>query len=102
MVRRELPVSPQAYEMTARITEQPPLPNGWALHGKTGTGAPVDARGRQDWDHAYGWFVGWASKGERRVVFVRLVQDEKDQETRAGLRARDAFVQALPALLDAI
>ena len=98
VVRRELPVSPFAFDMTARITALPTV-DGWELHGKTGTGFPLLADGRSDAAHADGWFVGWAVKGARTLVFVRQIQDKSLQGGPAGLRACDAFVPALPALL---
>ena len=102
LVRRELGVKPLAYEMTARILRQPDLPNGWQVWGKTGSGAPVLPNGQSDGAHAYGWFVGWASKGPRTVVFVRLAQDERDTEGPTGYRARDALLSELPARLDGL
>jgi beta-lactamase class D len=99
LVKRELGVTPAAYDMTARITRLADTPNGWEVHGKTGSGAPVLADGRSDGAHAYGWFVGWASKGKRTVVFARLYQDARDEGGRAGLRVRDAFLDELPARL---
>lgn len=100
LVRHQLPVSERAYEMTARIMLLAPLPNGWEIHGKTGSGAPRHADGKLDFDHAYGWFVGWANKDGRNVAFVRQVQLAEKGNIRAGLEARDAFLTQLPALLD--
>ncbi|EHP43891.1 beta-lactamase [Cupriavidus basilensis OR16] len=99
VVNRKLPVSAHAYDMTSRIMALGELPNGWSVYGKTGTGAPRQADGAEDWSHGYGWFVGWAAKDGRNVVFARLIQDEKKEPVGAGLRARDAFLQALPGLL---
>jgi beta-lactamase class D len=79
--------------------------NGWEVHGKTGTGAPLQPDGSEDDAHAFGWFVGWVSKGDRTLVFVRSIQDtpqDAHRELRAGLRARAAFLQELPALLDSL
>lgn len=100
MVRHQLPVSNRAYDMTARILELAPLPNGWEVHGKTGSGAPRRSDGKLDFDHAYGWFVGWANRDGRNVAFVRQVQLAGKGDIRAGLQARDAFLAELPALLD--
>ncbi|CAB5715546.1 Beta-lactamase OXA-1 precursor [Delftia tsuruhatensis] len=97
IVRRELPVSPQALDMTARITLHPADVDGWTVHGKTGTGSP-GSDNRYDASRAYGWYVGWATKGERRLVWATLIQDEQAQKPNAGLRARDALLQRLPAL----
>jgi hypothetical protein len=33
-------------------------------------------------------------------VIVRLVQEEKEEKGSAGVRARDAFLAELPALLE--
>jgi beta-lactamase class D len=102
IVNRRLPVSAHAFDMTSRITAITLLPNGWDVHGKTGTGSPRKADGSEDEDHAYGWFVGWASKGGRTLVFARLIQDERQQSPRAGLRARAAFLAEAPALLEGL
>ena len=45
-----------------------------------------------------GWYVGWATKDQRRLVFATLIQDEQAQKPNAGLRARDALLQRLPAV----
>ena len=103
LVNRSLPVSVQAMEMTARITQLPPLANGWEIHGKTGAAMPRTADGGYDKDHFYGWFVGWATKDTKTRVIVRLIQEEKEGKERegsAGVRARDAFLAELPALLE--
>jgi beta-lactamase class D len=97
VVNRQLPVTSRAFDTTSEITRVAMLPNGWDIHGKTGTGFD-DASDRT---HAYGWFVGWASRGPRTLVFARLVQDEKE-ESGAGPRARAAFLNELPSLLDSL
>lgn len=101
LVSRRLPVSPNAYDMTTRITLIGVLANGWEIHGKTGTGTPVKTDNSPDPKHSLGWFVGWASKGDRTLAFVRCIQ-ETEGTTRAGLVARDAFMRELPALLDSL
>jgi bla regulator protein BlaR1 len=102
VVNRELPLSPAAYDMTTRILQPVALPNGWIVHGKTGTASPVLPDGRDDAEHQYGWYVGWATKGQRTIVFARLVQDQHKQTDAAGWRAREAFLRELPARLDAL
>lgn len=101
IVNRQLPLSAHAYDMTARITALGTLPNGWQIHGKTGTASPVLANGRDDERRSYGWFVGWATKDGRTVVFSRLVLQDK-QDRAAGPATRDAFLHDLPAQLDAL
>lgn len=103
LIARQLGVSPHAYDMTARITAVGKLSNGWDVHGKGGTGFLVKAeRVEPDLEHQIGWFVGWASRGSRSVVFAYALVDEERNATRAGARARTALMQALPGLLDAL
>jgi beta-lactamase class D len=100
-VNRQLGVSTRAYEMTARITEVGKLPHGWDVHGKGGTGFRLKPdHGGADFEHQIGWFVGWATKGTRNVVFAYAIADEGRESTRAGLRAKTDFMVALPQLLD--
>ncbi len=100
LVNRQLPVSAQAYEMTGRITRLATLPGGWEIHGKTGSGAPRNADGSLNGKHAYGWFVGWGTKGGRTLVFARLIQnDGRKEPVSAGLRARDSMMLELAAML---
>lgn len=102
VVNRQLPLSAHAYDMTARLTALGTLPNGWQLHGKTGTASPVLADGSDDPQHSYGWFVGWATKDGRTVVFSRLVLADKQAGSAAGPRTKEAFLRDLPAQLDAL
>lgn len=39
--------------------------SGWQVYGKTKSGSSDDA-------HAFGWYVCWANKGERTVIFAHL------------------------------
>lgn len=97
IVNRQLPVSAHAFEMTALIAHHGAPVDGWAVYGKTGTGSP-GSDNRYDASRAYGWYVGWASKGARRLVFARLIQDAQALQPNAGLRARDELLQLLPAV----
>ncbi|MCE3604379.1 class D beta-lactamase [Massilia sp. P8910] len=94
VVNRQLPLAPKAYDMTARIMQPEMLDNGWEIHGKTGTASPVLPDGRDDPDHQYGWYVGWASKGQRTIVFARMAL-ERRQEGFAGGRVKEAFLREL-------
>ncbi|HZX25853.1 MAG TPA: class D beta-lactamase [Telluria sp.] len=94
VVRHELPVNLRAYSLTEQITELDPLPGGWRLHGKTGTGTNDG--------EAVGWFVGWVEKDGRSIVFVRRVLESEDKPGPAGLRARDAFLRTLPGMLNTL
>jgi beta-lactamase class D len=102
LVRRHLPVTPLAFEMTDKITTLGETADGWRINGKTGTGFPINTDGSEDKAHAYGWFVGWATKDNRAIVFVRLIQEDKQEPVSAGLRAREAFTKELTSLLPSL
>lgn len=87
-----LPVGAQATAMTRRIVETFPVPDGWSIQGKTGGAYPRLADGSFDRARGWGWFVGWATKGGRTLVFARLAQDEQRISGSPGLRARDALI----------
>ncbi len=100
LVNRQLPVSEHAMEMTMKVAEKTELPDGWSVQGKTGMAYPRLPDYTFDEEHPWGWFVGWATKGDRTVVFARLIQDDKKTEGTAGVRARDALFTELPSLLE--
>ena len=96
VVNRQLPnISPQTYD---RVAEALPSfdAGGWKAHGKPGTGyQPGSGKARRQ----FGWFVGWATKDNRTIVFARLVKDDAGRDDIAGLRVRDEFLAALPDLV---
>lgn len=95
-----LPISPEATAKTIALVETlPEKPNGWTIQGKTGSAFPRRADGSFDQAKSWGWYVGWAEKDGRRLVFARLIQDEKIENPTAGVRARDSLVQDLPGIL---
>nr|WP_259294926.1 class D beta-lactamase [Paraburkholderia sp. DHOC27] len=100
VVNRTLPVSGHAYDMTSQITEVATLAGGWDTHGKTGTGFPANSDGSDDEAHGWGWFVGWATRNGKTLVFARLIQDDAATpgQKPVGLRARDAFVAEFPSI----
>ncbi len=102
LANRRLPVNAHAYDMTDAITALGTLPNGWEIHGKTGTGGHCKADSNMDGSRAYGWFVGWATKGGRTLVFARLTRNDKKEPISAGLRTREAMIRELPSLLDSL
>jgi beta-lactamase class D len=102
IIHRQLPVTPHAFDMTNQIVEVSHSPNGWDIHGKTGTAFPRQADGTFDRAHGYGWFVGWAIKGDHTLLFARLIQDDKEVPGTGGIRARGAFLTELPSLADAL
>ena len=101
LVNRRLPVSAHATDVTTALL-QLPSQGGWQLYGKTGTASPVLPNGESDQAHAYGWFVGWATRDGRTVVFARLRLDDRQPGKAAGPRVRQAFLDGLPARLAAL
>ncbi|TPK94932.1 class D beta-lactamase [Mesorhizobium sp. B2-4-12] len=91
----KMPVSAKAHEMTRAI--MPSFKAGdWAVQGKTGsTRLGEGGKGRR----SLGWFVGWAQKDGRQVVFARLVVDAKRTDMPKGLATRAAFLKDLPQLI---
>jgi beta-lactamase class D len=98
LLARKLPVSARAYDMTSAI-----IPTfqagGWTVQGKTGsTRLRNDADKVQD-KRSLGWFVGWAQKDGRQIVFARLVVDTNRTDMPKGLKTRAAFLKDLPLLI---
>ncbi|WP_296256402.1 MULTISPECIES: class D beta-lactamase [unclassified Pseudomonas] len=98
LARGDLPVSAKALAMTSHIFLVDARPEGWEIHGKTGTAFPRNADGVSDEAHGYGWFVGWAKKGDRVLAFVQLEQDDEPHSVAAGVRVRDKFLSEFPQL----
>lgn len=98
---RSLPVSRQAQEMTHRILQSWEA-GGWSVHGKTGSAYPRKADGSFDRARGWGWFVGWAERDGRTLLFARLDQDEKRVAGAGGIRARDLFLNAFPELAESL
>lgn len=92
---RSLPVSARAHELTTTIVPVFRTDGGWTVHGKTGGGRMRGADGLADPDRPLGWFVGWAEKGERQVVFARLVISGGAGEPANGVIARTALLAEL-------
>ncbi|MER8790395.1 class D beta-lactamase [Mesorhizobium sp. M0983] len=94
LLARNLPVSDKAHAMTNAIVPTFRA-GGWTVQGKTGTtrlGDDADKR-------SLGWFVGWAQKDARKIVFARLVVDTKRSDTPKGLKTRAMFLKELSNLL---
>lgn len=101
LVENRLPISAAAQSGTRGIVQQASTVDGWEIFGKTGSAYPRLADGSLDRTRGWGWFVGWAQKDERRIVVVRLAQDERREAVSGGLRARDGVLKDWPGLIDA-
>jgi beta-lactamase class D len=98
MLNRTLLLSRLAIGQVEAIVERFSVEDDWILSGKTGGAYPRGADGSLDRAQGHGWFVGWATKGETRAVFVRLTQDKVRDPVSSGIRARSAFLAEWPAL----
>jgi beta-lactamase class D len=99
MIRHELPVSRSAVDRTMAIMPMAAA-GGWNISGKTGTGFHRRPDGTNDSDRQVGWFVGWAKRDGRTLVFARVIEDEgRSEGVRAGLRARDMLLAEWPTLV---
>jgi len=58
------------------------------------------ADGSFDRARSWGWFVGWAHKGERRIVCARPNQDERREIGSAGIRAKSEVLKQWTDLVD--
>ena len=96
VANRELPVSAHAFDMTAQLLRLPLLADGWQMYGKTGT---ASGDGAGDKGRALGWFVGWATKDGRTVVFARQTFGPRDPTRAAGPLLKERFLRTLPGRL---
>ncbi|AZO12556.1 MULTISPECIES: class D beta-lactamase [unclassified Mesorhizobium] len=88
----KMPASAKAQELARAII--PSFNAGdWTVQGKTGTTRIGSSK------RSLGWFIGWAEKDGRRIVFARLVADATRGNMPKGPATRAAFLKDLPALI---
>ena len=100
LLTRELPVSDQAVELTRATIATYPAEGGWIVHGKSGSGWLEGDDGKPDRSKPQGWFIGWAEKGTRTVVFARFIAAAKASDIPGGTKARESLIKDLPALMN--
>lgn len=101
LINNELPVSAQAQAFTREILFLGILPNetDWKMYGKTGSGWQRGPDGVLNPDRQFGWFIGWAVKDDRQLIFTYLIKDEDKNPEFAGPRAREGLTMALEDFL---
>lgn len=98
-LRHELPVSDRAVALTEATIATYPGSDGWRVQGKSGSGWLNDENGGIDRSKPQGWFIGWAEKGGRKVVFARFLVGEKASDTPGGTTARETFLADIGPLM---
>ncbi len=101
MLGGQLPVSAQAVTKTIALLKQDEAPAGWSLFGKTGSGSARRPDGTVDAHRPMGWFVGWAEKGGRTLIFARFTGLDMPSAEPLGLVARRQALVALEPVLRA-
>lgn len=99
LIDRRWSIHSSSYDKTRDIMFIQELPGGWKLYGKTGNGRQIGANG-QKLDLQHGWFVGYIEKGNRHIVFVSHIVDDKNENTFASFRARNKALIQLWYLID--
>jgi beta-lactamase class D len=98
-LKGELPISDEAIAMTKAITPRFKATDGWVIHGKTGAGRLRDAAGKPARHRPLGWFVGWAERQGRRLVFARLYVANQASDKPLSPEVRDSLIADLPGLV---
>lgn len=90
--RDALPASPRAMRLARDLTLLETSPNGFVLHGKTGSNFYDDARKLH-----FGWFVAHVQKGDQEYIAVTNFRDTVpvDLPGYGGLRAKEMTKQSL-------
>lgn len=99
--RGELPISEEARQKTEAIVPRFQAADGWTIQGKTGSGWLRSSKGETNLERPLGWFVGWAVRGDRRLVFARLsIGNHRYRGNPISFETRDALIADLPKLVE--
>jgi beta-lactamase class D len=66
---------------------------GWKVTGKTGAARLRDAKGKFVGEQRLGWFVGWAEKDGRQLVFANMQVVDKPVKVSPGMLIRAQFLK---------
>ncbi|MGE7370045.1 class D beta-lactamase [Neorhizobium sp. NPDC001467] len=96
----KLPISATAGDKTREIVPVFKAADGWVIRGKTGSGSLRDKAGKPDRNRPIGWFVGWAQREGRSVIFARLLVDTRPhKDTPISYTVRDGLIADLPGIV---
>jgi beta-lactamase class D len=90
-----LAVSKDAQAKARAIMPAFDAPGGWRVYGKTGSIWLRNKAGGFDRNRPIGWFVGWAEKGSRRIIFARLDVGNVRSSEPQGPAVRALFLKEL-------
>lgn len=93
LVNETLPVSKQAQAKAKASMPVFESASGWKVTGKTGSIWLRDSKGEYIRNRPLGWFVGWAEKDGRTVIFARMKVYDKPVKLAAGRMLREQFLQ---------
>lgn len=93
LVHETLPVSKQAQQKTKAAMTVLMSEKGWKVTGKTGAARLRDAKGNFVGEQHLGWFVGWAEKDGRQLVFANMKAFDKPTKMSPGLFIRSQFLK---------
>jgi len=99
LLAKQLPVSAQTAEKTMTVLPIQKLENGWTVHGKTGSSVERNSKGKIDRSRQFGWYVGWAEKDGKHVVFARLNRNAERQKGGMGVPTKNETWAELGSLL---
>jgi len=98
-LRGELPVAAAAVTKMIEIVPHFEAADGWDVQGKTGLGSLRNKDGSLAENRPVAWFVGWAVKDQRRVIFAHLTVGVEKSAGAPSIEARQALLAALPGLV---
>ena len=96
-----MPVSVKAQEMTKNILFIEDFVDCWKRYGKTGSDNKFSQnRAVKLKDRKIGWFIDWLQKNDRTVFFVYFIEDNKNYDSYAGRRSKEAAKEKLKELIN--
>jgi beta-lactamase class D len=98
LLDRTLPVSASAIEKALMIVQSHAAGDGWTFWGKTGSAYPRRADGNFDRGRGWGWYAGWAARGDDLLIVVRLHQADGPGHAAGGNHTRDRLIADWPDL----
>lgn len=98
LLSARLPVSREAQAQALGLIQKGGEVNDWTVWGKTGSAYPRKADQSFDYARGWGWYVGWAQRGDDAYVIVRLNQENQRRSGSIGILARDALLEEMKTM----